>query len=151
MDYISFLNKELEKVNFFNNTMNPIDCKKAWAAFKSFSKQLLTHVTHESNCTDFALLWETGVYNFTGEWFFNYSMTAQFSYEINGEYSHMEQLHFIIYFEPNDLLYDLEDCIWSYDFENFDEFFECIESTESFEIPPLKFKPISYNIYFGRV
>lgn len=132
----------LQKNNF--NEAN-IDCNVAWNSFKEFSKQ-------QFNVMDDALLWEAGIYDFTGEDLFYYSMSRQFSIEPTGDSEGIEQLHFVIYFKPNEELKKLHNTIWTYDFnDNFEKFFQTIESKESFSIPAQKYKPCGYNIDFGEV
>lgn len=63
---------------------NKDDTKKVWEAFKAFGKM---YVDGEEET---AILFQCGVYDFTGEELFYYDFVRQFTLEEDG---HMEQLH----------------------------------------------------------
>lgn len=139
--------KELLEIILQKNNFNKtnIDCNAAWNSFKEFSKQ-------QFNVANDALLWEVGIYDFTGKDLFYYSMCRQFSIEPSGDNEGIEQLRFVIYFKPNAELKKLHNTIWTYDFNGeFEKLFQAIESKESFFIPPEKYTPCGYDIDFGGV
>lgn len=86
-------------------------------------------------CNDEALLFQCGVFNFTGEDLFYVDFVRQFIVEEDGEYSYMEQLHCELTFKPSGSLQNLEKNLWSYDTENnYIKFFEQVEGLEEFEL-----------------
>lgn len=131
--------KELKDVGFFET----IDCKKAWNAFKKFAD-------YEFDCGDDAFLWETITMSFNGECLFYYSMVRQFERCVDDGFV-MEQLHLTINFKPDQVLDNLQDVVWSYDFDSKEDFFKEIESRKSFTLPPASFIPIKYDVYFEQV
>lgn len=122
-----------------------IDLKLCLEAFKRFTKE-------QFDCSEDALLWETGTYNFTGEDLFSCSFVRQFVIDRNDEYDHMEQLHLIIYFKPSKELNKLNREIWTYEFDDdFEAFFEKIEHDNSYLIPLKKYHPVKSAVIFGEV
>lgn len=63
------------------------DIKKVWETFKAFSKE-----TVEGE-EDKEILFQCGVYDFTGEELFHFDFVRQFTVYEKDDYSHMEQLH----------------------------------------------------------
>ncbi|MED1472018.1 hypothetical protein [Bacillus salipaludis] len=114
--------------------------KKIWDAFKGFCKE---PVEGEE---DKQILFECGVYNFTGEELFHFGFVRQFSIFEDDEYDHMEQLHCEFLFKPTDALRKLEVTEWSIDYDDLDAFFNHIENLHEFKIP-LNLKPIRSEIY----
>jgi hypothetical protein len=137
--------KELE--NMLNKagfqSENP-DITVAWKVFKQF-----TEIKFKSD--DDALLFECGTYDFTGQRLFYWNLIRQFSFDKNGEYDHMEQLHMEFIFSPTEELDILNDTIWSYDHQSFKEFFDKVETLDSFTIPWQNQKPINIKIFQERV
>ncbi|MGB3261252.1 hypothetical protein [Paenisporosarcina sp.] len=120
---------------------NSNDIIKVWEEFKSFGKQ---PVEGED---EIALLFQCGVYDFTGENRFYYDFVRQFSIYKNGEYSHLEQLHCQFLFEVNKELKKLKKVKWYFDYEGDVEiFYKKIESLKHFKIP-LTHKPIQVDIF----
>ncbi|WP_079414266.1 hypothetical protein [Paenibacillus ferrarius] len=79
---------------------NRLDVMNVWNTFKSFANQNV-------ECAESALLFECGIYSFTGEERFHFSFVRQFVVEEDGEYSHMEQLHCEFLYEPVEMLKSL--------------------------------------------
>lgn len=122
-----------------------MDLELAVSIFKEFFNT-------KFKCEDDAILWETGTFSFTGEKLFSCSLVRQFDFEIDDEYDHMEQLHLIIYYEPNEELNNLGKTIWTYDYdEDIDKFFEAVKNDKSYLIPLTKYKPINFEVYFELV
>ncbi|WP_338472509.1 hypothetical protein R4Z10_07135 [Niallia sp. XMNu-256] len=116
------------------------DINKVWQTFKAFCKE---PVEGEE---DREILFQCGVYNFTGEELFHLDFVRQFTvYEENG-YSRMEQLHCEFLFNPTDELRKLETGEWSMDYDDIEDFFTHIENLQEFKIP-LTSKPIKSEVY----
>ncbi|MEY2196975.1 hypothetical protein AB7942_30390 [Neobacillus sp. BF23-41] len=120
------------------------DIKKVWEAFKIFSKEPVEGEEERE------ILFQCGVYDFTGEELFHYDFVRQFSIFEDDEYSHMEQLHCEFLFKPTDELRKLEVEEWSMDYANIDDFFNHIENLQEFKVP-LNLKPIKSEIYQEQV
>lgn len=117
---------------------NSSDIAKVWEVFKSFGRE---QVEGEE---EIALLFQCGVYDFTGEKLFYYDFVRQFTLVEDG---HMEQLHCEFTFEPTSELNRLEVSEWYFDYEgDVEEFYTKIEGLEEFKVP-LKGNPIRLNIY----
>lgn len=121
---------------------NTIDITKVWEVYKSFAKE---HVEGEEETV---LLFQCGVYDFTGEKLFHFDFVRQFT---NGESGYMEQLHCEFVFEPTIALIKLEASEWYFDTDGeLDDFFYEIENFEEFK-SPLKYTPLRLNIYQEKV
>lgn len=116
------------------------DIKKVWETFKDFCKE---PVEGEE---DKEILFESGVYDFTGEELFHFDFVRQFTVYEEDEYSHMEQLHCKFLFKKTDELRSLEVSEWSMDYDDIDDFLNHIENLQEFKIP-LNLKPIKSEIY----
>jgi len=119
----------LHECSFNFDSPNP---KLAWEIFKKFFNTKI-------HCADDALLFQCGVYHFTGEDLFHFEFVRQFVFEQDGEYDHMEQLRLTLYFKPNTELKELETNLWSYDCNSVDEFFSKVENMNSFKVPIEKY------------
>lgn len=119
---------------------NSIDIKKVWETFKGFCRE---PVDGEE---DKEILFECGVYDFTGEELFHLHFVRQFTVYEEDEYSHMEQLHCEFLFKPTDELRKLEISEWSMDFDDIDDYFKHIETLQEYKIP-LELKPIKLELY----
>lgn len=135
------LNKMLSESDFDINNPNP---KLAWEVFKKFSNIKV-------DCADDALLFQCGVYGFTGEDLFYFEFVRQFSFNIDEEYDHMEQLQLSLYFKPNEQLRELETSLWTYDFDSIDEFFNEVEKMHYFKIPIEKYVPFQAEVQQEKV
>jgi len=99
-----------------------------WETFKSF-------VQEPVDCADDGVLFECGVFNFTGESLFYLEFVRQFSIDDeDGEYERMEQLHCPFTCLPNDELLIIKKNLWAYDFNSLDEYFVAIENLREFQI-----------------
>ncbi|RDI41083.1 hypothetical protein [Falsibacillus pallidus] len=116
------------------------DIKKVWEKFKDFSME-----TVEGE-EDKEILFQCGVYDFTGEELFHFDLVRQFTVYEEDDYSHMEQLHCEFLFKPTSELKKLNVDEWSMDYDDIENFFNHIESTNEFKIP-LSLKPIKLEIY----
>ncbi|QYF84867.1 hypothetical protein [Peribacillus frigoritolerans] len=116
------------------------DIKKVWETFKDFCKE---PVEGEE---DKEILFQCGIYDFTGEELFHFDFVRQFTVYEEDEYSRMEQLHCEFLFKPTVELRKLEVEEWSMDYDDIDGFFNHIENLQEFKIP-LNLKPIKSEIY----
>lgn len=116
------------------------DIKKVWEIFKDFCKE---PVEGEE---DKEILFQCGVYDFTGEELFHFDFVRQFTVYEEDEYSHMEQLHCEFLFKPTVELRKLEVSEWSMDYGDIDDFLNHIENLQEFKIP-LNLKAIKSEIY----
>lgn len=122
---------------------NP-DVLIAWNTFKVFSDQ-------QFKCADDTLLFQYGEYSFTGEKAFYWDLVRQFSYEKNGEYDYMEQLHIEFMFKPSPDFEGLDKNIWSSDCDSKEDFFQRVEQLDGFKKPWENHKPIKVQVYLERV
>ncbi|PEQ88660.1 hypothetical protein CN481_19340 [Bacillus sp. AFS006103] len=116
------------------------DIKKVWETFKAFCKE---PVEGEE---DKEILFQCGVYDFTGKELFHLDFVRQFTVYEEDEYSRMEHLYCEFLFKPTDELSKLETGEWSMDYDDIDDFFHHIEKLQEFKIP-LNLKPIKSEIY----
>ena len=116
------------------------DLKMVWETFKVFCKE---PVEGEE---DKEILFECGVYDFTGEELFHFNFVRQFTVYEEDEYSQLEQLHCEFLFKPIDELRSLEVSEWSMDYDDLDDYFNHIENLPGFKIP-FNLKPIKSEIY----
>lgn len=115
------------------------DPKLAWKVLKEFNNIKV-------ECADDALLFQCGVYDFTGEDLFHFEYVRQFIFETDDEYDHMEQLSLIFYFKPNSELTDLKTDLWTYACNTIDDFFSRVEEMEHFKTPLEKYVPFQCEI-----
>lgn len=117
------------------------DIEKVWETFKAFCKEPVEGEEGKE------ILFQCGVYDFTGEELFYFDFVRQFTVYEEDEYSHMEQLHCEFVFNPSNELRKLEESEFYFE-ENgdIDDYFKDIEKLQAFNIP-LKLKPIKLEIY----
>jgi hypothetical protein len=115
------------------------DARIAWRVFKEFASV-------EVACADDALLFQVGVYAFTGERRFHLDFTRQFTHDEDGEYAGMEQLHCTLYYEPVGDLLALDGTLWSYGFDSRESFFTQVEAMPEFQIPSHRHAPLRAEI-----
>lgn len=122
------------------------DVKIAWETFKA-----MCDVKFE--CEEDELLFETGVYDFSGKDMFFLSVVRQFTIiEEDGEYDYVEQLHMDFLYEPVPELAEFSETIWTYDFEDdFGGFFEAVEKSQVFCAVRESFIPVEFELYFDEV
>jgi hypothetical protein len=117
------------------------DVVEVWEIFKSFCRE---PVEGED---EVALLFQCGVYNFTGEELFYFDFIRQFTVYEDEEYSCTEQLHCEFVFKPTDALKKLEASEWYFDTDgDMKDFFAHVENLKEFKVP-LKSTPLQLNIY----
>ncbi|MFF5399814.1 hypothetical protein ACFY5J_21095 [Peribacillus butanolivorans] len=116
------------------------DIKKVWETFKDFCKEAI------EGEEDKEILFQCGVYDFTGEELFHFDFVRQFTVYEEDEYSRMEQLHCEFLFKPTGELRKLEVSEWSMDYDDINDFLNHIENLQEFKIP-LNLKPIKSEIY----
>ena len=92
------------------------DIKKVWETFKDFCKE---PVEGEE---DKEILFQCGIYDFTGEELFHFDFVRQFTVYEEDEYSRMEQIHCEFLFNPTVELRKLEVEEWSMDYDDIDGF-----------------------------
>lgn len=125
--------------NHLKNRIGEItnDVQKIWEEFKSFAKEAV--VGEEEK----AILFQCGVYDFTGEKLFYYDFVRQFT-DGNGD---IQQLHCEFVFEPIKELKKLEASEWYFDTDGeIEDFFNEIEKLDEFKIP-LNHTPLRFNLY----
>ncbi|MBP1920891.1 hypothetical protein [Youngiibacter multivorans] len=130
---LDVLNEMLNESGFDFDNPNP---KLAWDVFKEFSNIKV-------DVSDDALLFQCGEYDHTGETLFHFELVRQFSFEVDEEYDHMEQLRLTIYYKPNEELKGLDKTVWTYDYNSKDEFFNELEKIDSIRIPLEKYVPFA--------
>jgi hypothetical protein len=112
---------------------NP-DPELAWSIFKSF-------VQEPVECADDGILFQCGVYEWTGEPQFEFDFTRQFSTDDeDGEYEGMEQLHCKFSCDPDEELQELNTNLWAYDFATLDEYFEAVQALKEFQVATSRHK-----------
>lgn len=97
----------------------------AWRAFLAFA-------TVQVDVADDALLFECGIYGFTGRDLVHWTLTRQFTHEVRGEYEGMEQLSLTLLYEPTEALREVETNLWSYDFAGLDEWRDAVQALPAF-------------------
>lgn len=122
------------------------DLQTAWEVFQKFSGSRF-------DCSDDSLLFEAGIFDFTGEdEQFCLSFVRQFTIEVEEEYDYMQQLHIDLFYQPDESLERLEDTIWTYDFDDdFPSFFKAVEQSEAFKRLMAERRPSSCEIYQDEV
>lgn len=111
----------------------------AWEKFKTFS--FIPVEGEESR----EILFESGIFDFTGLHRFHYNFVRQFSLDRG-----MYQLHCEYIFENAKGLDYLEIAEWSMDYASLAEFFAIVEDMEAFK-KGLHLKPIEFKIYLEEV
>jgi hypothetical protein len=99
----------------------------AWAVFKAFAERPVEDV-------ESGILWEIGCYSFTGEKLCRLNFVRQFSFYVDGEYDHMEQLHLLLTCTPTPELLSLTRNHWSFDYPSLGEYFADVENFSEFQI-----------------
>jgi hypothetical protein len=98
---------------------------ETWPVFKAFTRLPV-------QCADDGVLFQCGVYDFTGQELFCFDFVRQFSIETDGEYDHMEQLHCEFTCEPHSGLRSLQATVWAYDFTTLGDYFRHVEQLQEF-------------------
>ena len=111
----------------------------AWNVFKRFVQLAV-------NCTHDGILFQCGVYDFTGEDLFYFDFVRQFSIDADGDYDHMEQLHCEFTCPPDETLRALETNLWAEEFDSLQDYFVAVESLREFQVA-LQYPSFSCTIY----
>ncbi len=98
----------------------------AWSVFKAFAELPVDDV-------ESGILWQIGCYSFTGQKMCHLGLVRQFSFNVDGEYDHMEQLKLEFTCEPTNELLKLKRNRWSFDYPSLEEYFADVESFPEFE------------------
>lgn len=116
------LNEMLAAAGFSFEAPDP---KLGWNVFKRFCAVAVHDVED-------GVLWQIGCYDFTGEMRCHLDFVRQFSFDEDGEYDHMEQLHLEFTSQPTAVLRSLERNAWAFDHASLDAFFVAVESLPEF-------------------
>jgi hypothetical protein len=99
---------------------------RGWTVFKEFCREPVA-------CGDDGILFQIGVYDFSGEALCHFHFVRQFSLDANdGEHDRMEQLHLLFTCKPTDELKKLETSLWAYNFADLDSYFVAVENLSEF-------------------
>lgn len=102
------------------------DPKLAWEVFKRFVREPV-------ECADDGILFECGVFG-SDDSPFTMDFVRQFSYEVDGHYSHMEQLRCGFGCPATSELKNLKKNLWAYDYKTLEEYFAAVENLPEFQI-----------------
>ncbi len=97
------------------------------------------------DCSHDDFLFQCGIFDFTGERLFYWDIVRQFMVEKNKVYSHMEQLHYEVKFEPVAELEDYLAVEWSG--ADLNQYFEKLRNMQEVIAPFEKYRPRSVNIF----
>lgn len=132
----------LKAADFQESTPN---LKTAWETFKSMCE-------YEFDCGGEDLLFEAGVYNFTGKDLFYLYIVRQFTLEVEDEYDYIEQLRMEFSYEPVGELKTLEERIWTYEFDDdFKAFMEAVEKSPAFLLAQKDAAPVGFELFLEEV
>lgn len=104
---------------------NPLD---AWRVFKQFAAEPV-------DCAEDGLLFQCGVYDFSGAKRFHFDLVRQFTVaDEHGDYDHMEQLHCEFTCAPTPALRKCKAGVWREEFDDdTDQFFAAVENMPEFQ------------------
>ena len=103
------------------------NARVAWLAFRTFAAEPVDAATD-------GLLFQCGIDGLTGEPWFQWHLTRQFTHEDDGEYTGMEQLQLSIFYESAPDLTSVETTLWSFDCASSEEWFVRVEGLPEFGI-----------------
>jgi hypothetical protein len=98
----------------------------AWSVFKAFAELPVEDV-------ESGILWQIGCYSFTGEKLCHLGFVRQFSFYVDGEYDHMEQLNLELTCKPTKELLHIQRNRWSFDYPSIAEYFADVENSPEFK------------------
>ena len=135
---ITVKNAESYLKNMIGKDIN--DIQKVWEIFKVFCRESVEGEEEKE------ILFQCGIYDFTGEERFHLDLVRQFTVYEDDEFSRMEQLHCEFILKPTEELrrYEVEE--WSMDYDDIDDFFNHIENLQEFK-ETLNLEPIKQEIY----
>ena len=106
----------------------PVSAASAWAAFKDYGREVF-------GPGSVGLLFQVGVYNFTGQPLFYFDPVCQFEQtDDEGEHDHYEQLHCELTCPPNELLISTSANLWLFDYSTAEAFFAAVEALPEFQV-----------------
>jgi hypothetical protein len=106
----------------------PASAVSAWAAFKDYGREVF-------GPESVGLLFQVGVYDFTGQPLFYFDPVCQFEQtDDEGEHDHYEQLHCELTCPPNEILGNTSASLWSFDYPTADAFFAAVEAMPEFQV-----------------
>jgi len=97
----------------------------AWRVFKDF-------VRRPARCAHDGVLFQCGVYDWSGTPLFTLDFVRQFTIDIDDGYDHTEQLHCTFTCPPTKPSSTPRSSLWLEDFANREEFFAAIEALAGF-------------------
>jgi hypothetical protein len=109
------------------------DPSLGWSVFKRFAALPVEGVED-------GVLWQVGCYDFTSEKLCYLDFVRQFSFDENGEYEHIKQMHLEFTAPPAPALSSLERNRWAFDYRSLDAYFTDVESFPEFRTA-LKWSP----------
>jgi hypothetical protein len=121
-DALAHLRNALASAGFREDAPDP---DAAWRAFRAFAAVPVA-------VEDDALLFQCGVWSFTGRPMFHWNLTRQLTRGARGDDDAMEQLSLTILYEPTPGLQDLETSLWSYDFADVESWVAAVQALPEF-------------------
>jgi hypothetical protein len=121
-DALAHLRAALASAGFREDAPDP---DTAWRAFRAFAAVPVA-------VEDDALLFQCGVWSFTGRPMFHWNLTRQLTRDGRGDDDAMEQLSLTILYEPVPGLQDVETSLWSYDFADVDAWAAAVQALPEF-------------------
>jgi hypothetical protein len=119
--------------------------RAGWEVFKRFAARPVY-------CASDGLLFQCGVYEFTGKPMFHFDFVRQFRIEKDGDYDHMQQLHIEFLFEPTPQTGEMHFDKWSFDFRSLEEWFRFIEARPEFrDVIESTAQPASVKLYQEKI
>ncbi|WP_139489077.1 hypothetical protein [Brevibacillus dissolubilis] len=116
-----------------------------WNEFKLFTKM-------DVNCTEPAVLFECGVYSFTGKKLFHFDFVRQFYKVEENDEPIIEQLRCQFLFAPSEELKQYSITFWSYDLDHdLDTFFARVEELQVFQDVIQNYVPVQLEVYQNQV
>ena len=127
---------------YFETTLDFENDKVAtiWEKFKVFCREDIQGEEEKE------ILFECGIFKFTGEKMLHFNFVRQFTKYEDDEYGGMEQLHCEFLFEYTKEVKRLKATEWSMDYESLDEFFAAVEDLKAFQ-KVLQLTPIKRELY----
>ncbi|WP_456279287.1 hypothetical protein [Bacillus sp. AK128] len=131
-----------ETLSFFKQEVKGIiDPIQVWTLFKEFGKIPI------ENEDDIELLFQCGMDDEQEEPYFYIDFIRQFTIYDEEEYSHMEQFHCQLLFEPTEYLQGLSITEWYFETEgDLDDYFLHIENLDEFK-HVIQHQPVKIRIY----
>ena len=116
----------------------------AWSAYREYGREVF-------GTSDVGLLFETGIYDFTGERKYYINLVCQFEIsDGEGEFDHFEQLHCELTCAPEASLSDKDAILWSFDYESADAFLDAVEALPAFQAA-MQQRPLAMEVYYESV